>query len=107
MTTGGEEPDMAHMVVFRSNEGKPGYHQVEALDDAVKFVERLRNQENVTEARIFLMQEVPIEFKTYYRVEVGASGEDVDAGVPAEMAAEPDAPAEPAAAGAGRFRLRG
>jgi hypothetical protein len=95
------------MVVFRSSEGKPGYHQVEALDDAVKFVERLRNQENVTEARIFLMQEVPIEFKTYYRVEVGASSEDGDAAVPAETTAEPDPPAEPAGAGAGRFRLRG
>jgi hypothetical protein len=61
---------MAHMVVFRSNEGKPGYHQADALDEAVRFVERLRNQEQVTEARIFRLQEVPIEFKTYYRVEV-------------------------------------
>ena len=66
---------MAHMVVFRSNEGKPGYHQADALDEAIRFVERLRNQEQVTEARIFRLQEVPIEFKTYYRVEV-TPGED-------------------------------
>jgi hypothetical protein len=94
---------MSHMVVFRSNEGKPGYHQAEALDDAIKFVERLRNQENITEARVFRMQEVPIEFKTYYRVEVAPAGGAAPAADPApavETDAEPDA--EPAAAG-GRF----
>ena len=63
------------MVVFRSSEGKPGYHQADALDEAIRFVERLRNQEQVTEARIFRLQEVPIEFKTYYRVEVTAGEE--------------------------------
>ena len=98
---------MAHMVVFRSNEGKPGYHQAEALDDAVKFVERLRNQENVTEARIFRMQEVPIEFKTYYRVEVSAAPSEPAAEVPAAEAADVKAEGEdepaPAGAGSGRF----
>jgi hypothetical protein len=88
------------MVVFRSNEGKPGYHQAEALDDAIKFVERLRNQENITEARVFRMQEVPIEFKTYYRVEVAAAPAEAPVAGDAEPA-EPDA--EPAAASAGRF----
>lgn len=91
---------MPHMVVFRSTEGKPGYHQADALEDAVKFVERLRNQENVTEARIFRMQEVPIEFKTYYRVEVNASSEAPEAPAADD---EGDAPTEGAAAGAGRF----
>ena len=91
---------MPHMVVFRSTEGKPGYHQADALDDAVKFVERLRNQENITEARIFRMEEVPIEFRTYYRVEV-AAGEEPK---PVAEATELDAGAEPAAAGRfGRF----
>jgi hypothetical protein len=91
------------MVVFRSNEGKPGYHQTEALEDAVKFVERLRNIENVTEARIFRMQEVPLEFKTYYRVEVGSgSAEPTVDGTSAEVA-DSDGEGEPAAAGTGRF----
>jgi hypothetical protein len=100
---------MAHMVVFRSNEGKPGYHQAEALDDAVKFVERLRNQENVTEARIFRMQEVPIEFKTYYRVEVGtgAGAAEPASETPAADAADVKGEGEdeptPAGAGSGRF----
>jgi hypothetical protein len=94
---------MPFMVVFRSPEsGKPGYHQAEVLEDAVKFVERLRNQEQVTEARIFRMQEVAIEFKTYYRVEVNANGETAD--IPGPVADDDsEAPTEPAAAGAGRF----
>jgi hypothetical protein len=98
---------MAHMVVFRSNEGKPGYHHAEGLDEAVRFVEHLRNQEQVTEARIFRLQEVPIEFKTYYRVEVAAGGpgeerngdgveEQVDEDVPEPVASE---------APGGRFRF--
>ena len=65
---------MTHMVIFRSPEGKPGYHQAEGLDEAMRFAEMLRNQEQVTDARIFRMDEVPIEFKTYYRVEVAAAG---------------------------------
>ena len=65
---------MTHMVIFRSPEGKPGYHQAEGLDEAMRFAEMLRNQEQVTDARIFRMDEVPIEFKTYYRVEMAAAG---------------------------------
>lgn len=81
---------MPHMVIFRSVEGKPGYHQAETLDDAVRFVERLRNQEQIPEMRIFRMQEVPIEFKPYYRVEVMGGAEDA-----APVAAAPPAPAVP------------
>ena len=74
---------MTHMVIFRSAEGKPGYHQADSLEDAVRFVERLRNNEAVTDSRIFHMQEVPIEFKQYFRVEVSPSS-----------GAAPSAPAE-------------
>lgn len=88
---------MSHMVIFRTAEGKPGYHQSENLDDAVRFVEHLRNQENVPDARIFRMHEVPIEFKTYVRVEV--AGVDDAAPAPAAPAAPP-APAAPVAAAA-------
>jgi hypothetical protein len=61
---------MAHMVIFRRPDGKPGYHQAESVEDSIRFVEMLRNQEKVTDARIFRMEEVPIEVRTYYRVEV-------------------------------------
>jgi hypothetical protein len=61
---------MPHMVIFRDEDGKPGYHQADALEDAVQYVEELRNDRQVSETRVFAMQEVPIEFKSYWRVEV-------------------------------------
>lgn len=79
---------MSHMVIFRTAEGKPGYHQSENLDEAVRFVEHLRNSENVPDARIFRMQEVPIEFKTYVKVEVAGVDE-----APAAVAPPAPAPA--------------
>lgn len=121
---------MSHMVIFRSAEGKPGYHQAEALDDAVGFVEDLRNAEGVEHARIFRMEEVTFEFRPYFRVELGGAGVDAAAepeeeqdeveDQPApEMAAEVEAPdmevsafappdpmgdAEPVGSGAGARR---
>lgn len=85
---------MPHMVVFRSSDGSPGYHQAESLEDAVRKVEHLRNEEQVTETRIFRMEEVPIEFKPYYRVEIPGSE---SAAAPAAAAAPAPAPAAPAA----------
>ena len=73
---------MAHMVIFRRPDGKPGYHQADGVDDAVRFVEMLRTQEKVTDARIFRMEEVPIEVRAYYKVEI--------------VAEESEAPAAPA-----------
>lgn len=64
---------MPHMVVFRTNEGKTGYHLADTLDDAVRFVEHLRNNEQVAESKVYRMHEVPIEFKVMYKVEVAGS----------------------------------
>ena len=95
---------MTHMVIFRSPEGKPGYHQAEGLDEAMRFAEMLRNQEQVTDARIFRMDEVPIEFKTYYRVEMASaagSGDTDGSGEVAEQVSanggtpEPEPAADP------------
>jgi hypothetical protein len=80
---------VTHMVIFRSPEGKPGYHQAEGLDAAMRFAEMLRNQEQVTDARIFRMDEVPIEFRTYYRVEMASaagSGDTASAAGSGDMA---------------------
>jgi hypothetical protein len=93
-----------HMVIFRGAEGKPGYHQADTLDGAVGFVERLRNDDGVTDVRVFRMEDVPIEFKPYFRVEVvdhTAAAADVEAPV-AEAATPtpeptPDSPIPPAA----------
>ena len=64
---------MPHMVVFRTSEGKAGYHLAETLDDAVRFVEHLRNNEQVAESKVYRMHEVPIEFKVMYKVEVAGA----------------------------------
>ena len=61
---------MPHMVVFRTKEGKQGYHLADTLDDAVRFVEHLRNNEQVDDSKVYRMHEVPIEFKVMYKVEV-------------------------------------
>lgn len=90
---------MPHMVVFRSGEGKPGYHQVEGIDDAVRFVERLRNQEGIADCHVFRMEEVPLEFKTYVKVEVAAASVGDPAAKPAPAGkGRASAPAGPAPA---------
>ena len=87
---------MQHMVIFRSAEGKPDYHQADELDSAVKFVEHLRNVEQVTDARIFRMEEVAIEVKAYYKVEVAAEA-PAPPPLPEAAAAAPVAEMTPAA----------
>ena len=64
---------MGHMVIFQDGDGNPGYHEVDALDDAIQHVEHLRNDEGVEQARIFQMEEVTFEFRPYFRVEVGTA----------------------------------
>ncbi|HEV3353771.1 MAG TPA: hypothetical protein VG076_12665 [Acidimicrobiales bacterium] len=73
---------MAHMVIFRRPDGKPGYHQADSVEDALRFVEMLRNQEKVTDARIFRMEEVPIEIRTYYKVEVAGEQNEAPVATP-------------------------
>ena len=87
---------MTHMVIFRRADGTPGQHQAENLEHAMTFVESLRNRENVTDSRIFFMQEVPIEFKTVYKVEV--VGPPLAAAPVSEAPPEPSPMEEPMAA---------
>ena len=78
---------MSHMVIFRSSDGKTGYHQAEVLEEAVHYVERIRNAEGVEQARIFRLEEVRFEFRPYFHVQVAGTA-------PAEPAADVAAPAE-------------
>lgn len=87
---------MSHMVIYRSVEGQPVFHQVENLEDAARHVETLRNAGQGDDARIFAMKEVKIEVKTYYRVEV-ASDEAPPAPAPAKAAVAADRSADAAA----------
>ena len=93
---------MSHMVIYRSVEGQPVFHQVENLEDAARHVETLRNAGQGDDARIFAMKEVKIAVKTYYRVEV--EGEDgaaaAAAAAPAAATAAPKVVADTSAAAA-------
>ena len=61
---------MSHMVIFQTPDGNPGYNQFETLDEAVRFVEKLRNEQSVETARMFALEEVKFDFKPYFRVEI-------------------------------------
>ncbi len=71
---------MEHLVRFTTPEGREGQHPAESLDEALRFVERLRNAEGTSDVRLFRMQEVVFEFKPYYRVELSAG--EAGAGTP-------------------------
>src|SRR4051812_7947461 len=88
------------MVSYRDSEGKQSYHETEELNDAIAYVEHLRNDEAVDHARIFHMDEVSFEFRPYFRVEVAAAAPPppppagwVPPPPPADAAADAAAPA--------------
>lgn len=70
---------MSHMVIYRGTDGSPGYHQTDEVHDAVAFVEQLRNERGVEEARIFRMEQVTFEYRPYFRVELTASDPSLNA----------------------------
>lgn len=86
---------MSHMVIYRTADGQPGYHQTDELDEAIKYVERLRNGDGVDGARIFRLDEVNFDFRPYFKVEIGPSGEPSTA----EPMAAPSLVADPGPGG--------
>jgi hypothetical protein len=85
------------MVIYRTADGQPGYHQADELDEAVRFVERLRNGDGVDGARIFRMEEVNFDFRPYFKVEIGPGGTPVESAPAAGFGGrEPLAAPEPA-----------
>ena len=77
---------MEHIVFFPGPDGAPSFRRLSSLDDAVRFVEHLRNVENVSEVSVHTLAPVPLSFRPYYRVEVPAG----------EPMAEPEAAPAPA-----------
>ncbi len=93
-----EGNNMSHMVIYRGTDGSPGYHQADEVHDAVAFVEQLRNDQGVEEAKIFRMEEVTFEYRPYFRVELVSSDRTLSApAAKPAVAAAPAAPAVPAA----------
>lgn len=90
---------MSHMVIFQTPEGNPGYNQFETVEESVAFVESLRNEQNVLNARIFKLDEVRFEFRPYFRVQLAQLGAGESApGFVAEPPAAPTQVATPPAA---------
>lgn len=76
---------MGHAVHYLDAAGEPRFELQPSLEAALEQVEHLRNDDGVTDVRVF--REVPIEVKTYYKVVVA---ED------AAVAEVPPAPSVPA-----------
>lgn len=89
---------MQHLVRFRTAEGRDGHHIAETLEEGVAFVERLRNTEGSSEVELFRLTAVPIEFKTYYRVEVNGAEVPATPAVAPTIGTAHTPPATPAAA---------
>lgn len=63
---------MSNMVIFQTADGSPGYNQFEAVDEAVRFIEKLRNEQGIEGARMFALEEIKYQLKPYYKVELQA-----------------------------------
>ena len=61
-----------HVVFFPAQDGTPAFRRVAALEDAVRLVEHLRNVEGVNEVSVHALTEVPLAFRTVFKVELPA-----------------------------------
>ncbi len=90
---------MEHVVFFTGPDQAPQFRRTPTLDEAVRFVESLRNGEGIDDSKVYALSEVPLRFQTYYRVEVPADAAPVSAPPaappPPPAAPEPSAPAAP------------
>jgi hypothetical protein len=85
-----------HVVFFPAPDGSPAFRRVAGLEDAVRLVEHLRNVEGVAEVSIHpLGAEVPLAFRTWYRVEVPAA--ELVPAVPEQTVPEPELELAPVA----------
>src|SRR3954452_23211456 len=98
---------MEHVVFFQASDGSSAFRRLASLQEAVDFVEHLRNEQGVEAVSVHSLAEVPLAFRTVYRVEVAGSvpAPSVPVEGPVEPAAAPvaeavaeAAPAEPEAA---------
>lgn len=65
---------MEHVVFYTGRDRTPQFRRMPSIDEAVRFVESLRNGEGIDDSQVYSLSEVPLRFQTYYRVEVPAEG---------------------------------
>lgn len=73
---------MEHVVFFTGADGVSQYRRTPSLEEAVRVVEHLRNVEGVEDSRVFELNEVPLSFKTVYRVEIPGVTSEAPAALP-------------------------
>jgi|SRR3954447_14343335 len=89
---------MEHVVFHPGPDGAPAFRRFGSLEEAVRFVEHLRNAEGVSEVSVHALAPVPVAFRAYYKVEVPVDQVPVDVPAPSEPVFEavPEQPvAEP------------
>src|SRR4051794_14804115 len=69
---------MEHVVFHPGPDGAPAFRRFGSLEDAVRFVEHLRNAEGVSEVSVHALAPVPVAFRAYYKVEVPVEQAPVD-----------------------------
>jgi hypothetical protein len=84
---------MEHVVFYPAPDGAPAFRRFSALDEAVRYVEHLRNAEGVSEVSVHTLTPVPVAFRAYYKVEVPPADMAMPA-VPEQGEALDDMPAE-------------
>src|SRR5436190_19167175 len=80
-----------HVVFFPASDGSPAFRRLSSLHEAVDFVEHLRNEQGMADVSVHSLAEVPLAFRTVYRVEV-AGAVPAPAEPPAAEVAETAAP---------------
>src|SRR3954453_10415303 len=75
---------MEHVVFHPGPDGSPSFCRFGSPEDAVRFVEHLRNAEGVSEVSVHALAPVPLAFRAYYKVEVPADQVPVDVPAPSE-----------------------
>jgi hypothetical protein len=63
---------MEHVVFYPAATGVPAFRRVSSLDEAVNFVEHLRNVENITDFSVQALTPVQLSFRAYYHAQVPA-----------------------------------
>src|SRR4051794_27843260 len=86
---------MEHVVFHPGPDGAPAFRRFGSLEEAVRFVEHLRNAEGVSEVSVHALAPLPVAFRAYYKVEVPVDSTPV-ASAPVDSApVDVPAPSEP------------
>jgi hypothetical protein len=86
---------MEHVVFHPGPDGAPAFRRFGSLEDAVRFVEHLRNAEGVSEVSVHALAPVPVAFRAYYKVEVPVEQAPVDSAPVDSAPFDVPAPSEP------------